>query len=492
MKTPGFIRKINLLTAASGLVLCLQTGTVQAEPVYHPSGPKLTFGGMTHRQKNVSGMGNPAHPASIPYPEGDSGIYGAGLSIGLGLEYDGNDNFYKLLDSLGGSDSPSVPGGDDGSGDTGEDGGVIIPPTLPPLSPEVEAKLDALVEKVAAAAAFLGLAITDTNAKAFASADLPILISNNTLGGAWTFGANISITTNLRGLSDPIIFDVDAAKAQLKAAYQASVNAPKTYDLTGGASVTIHPDGSTKFRFDNNSGVITRAAQISEISIGYSRKVWQKNDNRAYIGIKPKYYNVGLSNAAVPIKEIENAKSIFDALDRSSFSYSQDFALDLGVSWTGKQYQIGVVATNLNQPSFNYPAKDLSGFTNPDIINSMRAKEIYTMERQLKLEGGVISSSGAWGLNFGLDANAVPDPMGDDYQWASIGAGFASDSWWLPGARVGIRKNMAGTKLTYVTGGITVFNIVNVDLATTTETIRISDKTVPRGLIFNIGAQIVF
>ena len=74
--------------------------TLLAEPIYHPSGPKLTFGGMTQRQLTVSDMGNPAHPASIPYPEGDSGLYGGGLSIGLGIEYDGNDNLFKLLDRL--------------------------------------------------------------------------------------------------------------------------------------------------------------------------------------------------------------------------------------------------------------------------------------------------------------------------------------------------------------------------------------------------------
>ena len=114
------------------------------------------------------------------------------------------------------------------------------------------------------------------------------------------------------------------------------------------------------------------------------------------------------------------------------------------------------------------------------------------MERQLKLEGGLITDSGAWGLNFGLDANAVPDPMGDDYQWASIGAGYASDSWWLPSGRVGLRKNMAGTKLTYITAGITLFDILNLDIASTTQTIKIDGTTVPQGFVANIGVNVLF
>lgn len=469
----------------------MPTSGLLAEPVYHPSGPKLTFGGMTHRQMTVSDMGNPAHPASTPYPEGDNGQYGAGLSIGLGIEYDGNDNLFKLLDKVGASDS-TVPGGDDGSGDSGEDGGVVIPP-LPPLDPAVQEKLDALIQEVAIAAGLVAVSVTGLNAKAFISADVPILISSSKLG-AWTFGANVSITTNLRGLNDPINLNVDLAKQTLKDLYTANAPStqPVTYDLTGGASVTINPDGTTKFRFDNNSGVITKAAQITEISIGYSRKVWQQKDNKVYIGIEPKYYNVGLSNSAVPLKNIENARTIFDALDKSNFSYQQKFTLDLGAIWSGRQYQLGATLTNLNEPDFNYPASDLSGFTSPVIIGLIRERERYVMQRQLKLDGGYITSNGAWGINFGLDANPVPDPMGDDYQWASVGAGFASDSWWLPGARLGLRKNLAGTRLTYLTAGVTVFNIVNLDLAATTQTIQVNGRTLPRGLIANIGVQVLF
>jgi len=482
------------LLISSLLLSSMPANTLLAEPIYHPSGPKLTFGGMTHRQMTVSDMGNPAHPASTPYPEGDNGIYGAGLSIGLGIEYDGNDNLFKLLDSSSAGGS-TVPGGDDGSGGSGEDGDTVIPP-LPPgvsLTPEQQAKLDALIQEVAIAAGLIAVSVTGLNAKAFISADVPVLISSNKLG-AWTFGANVSITTNLRGLNDPINFDVDLAKQRLKDAYTANAPStqPVTYSLTGGASVTVNPNGTTKFRFDNNSGVITKAAQITEISIGYSRKVWQREDDKIYLGVKPKYYDVGLSNTAVPIAEINNARTIFDSLDKSNFSYQQDFGVDLGAIWSGKQYQLGATLTNLNEPAFNYPASDLSGFTNPVIIQFIRNSEKYVMERQLKLDAGYITSNGAWGINFGLDANATPDPMGDDYQWASIGAGFASDSWWLPGARVGLRKNLAGTKLTYVTAGITVFNIVNLDLAATTQTIQVNGRTLPRGLIANIGAQVLF
>ncbi|MBE9567940.1 MAG: conjugal transfer protein TraF [Proteobacteria bacterium] len=486
-KRPLYIALSALLT--NGII----ASPVFAEPIYHPSGPKLTFGGMTHRRMTVSDMGNPAHPAGVPYPEGDNGLYGAGLSLGLGVEYDGNDNLFKLLDNASDSGA-SVPGGDSGTGDSGEDSATTLPIPLPgvSLTPEQQDQLDSLVQEVAVAAALIGVSVTGLNAKAFISADVPVLISNNKLG-TWTFGANTSITTNLRGINDPITFDATQALDELIKAYEADPpTVATTYDLTGSASVTVNPDGTAKFRIDNNSGVITKAAQVTEISIGYSRKVWQQEDNKVYIGIKPKYLDIGLSNTAIPIANIDNAKSIFESLDKSDFSYQQDFSVDLGAIWSGKQYQVGATLTNLNEPEFHYPASDLSGFTNPLIIQFIRDRERYVMERQLKLDGGYITPGGAWGINFGLDVNAVPDPMGDDYQWAAVGVGFASDSWWLPGARAGIRKNMAGTELTYVTAGVTVFNILNLDLAATTQTVQINGKTVPRGLIGNIGFQVMF
>lgn len=478
-----------LYILVSSLVInALSSSALLADPIYHPSGAKLTFGGMTHRQMTVSDMGNPAHPAIDPTPDDSASRYGAGLSIGLGVEYDAHDRLWELLNDAGEEDA--LAPGDNPDDEGGESG-----PDFPDITdPDLIALIDEIKIKAVALGAIVGLAVTGLNAKAFASADIPVLISNDFLGGTWTFGANASLTTNLKGINDPIVFDSDLALEQLQIAYDATKVATEgeIFDLTGGLSVTVNPDGSTNFSFENNSGTITRAAQVSEISIGYSRKIWAKENNEIYIGVKPKFYSVGLSNAFVFIDNIEDAKSIFDALDKDSFNYTERVSMDIGAIWTGKQYQLGATITNINEPDFHYPEVDLSSITNPAIVDAILRFQTYTMERQLKLEGGYISKDGAWGVNVGLDANPVPDPMHDDYQWASVGLGFASDNWWLPGARVGIRKNMAGTALTYVTAGVTVFNGINLDLATTTQTVIVDGDTLPNGLILNISAQFLF
>ena len=114
------------------------------------------------------------------------------------------------------------------------------------------------------------------------------------------------------------------------------------------------------------------------------------------------------------------------------------------------------------------------------------------MDRQLKLEASTFSTSRRWTANFGVDANAVPDPMGDEFQWLTLSTGFTTDSWWLPGMRIGYRQNLAGTKLRYLGIGATAFKIVNIDISSALDTVKIDDVTLPRGLMASIGFQIAW
>jgi len=90
-----------------------------------------------------------------------------------------------------------------------------------------------------------------------------------------------------------------------------------------------------------------------------------------------------------------------------------------------------------------------------------------------------------------LDANAVEDVFGDEYRWATVSAAYATDSWWLPGIRAGLRKNLAGSEINYYTLGATLA-MVNFDVAWSSDTVTIDDSTVPRGAMFNLGLEVSF
>jgi hypothetical protein len=95
-------------------------------------------------------------------------------------------------------------------------------------------------------------------------------------------------------------------------------------------------------------------------------------------------------------------------------------------------------------------------------------------------------------LNAAIDANAVMDPVGDDYQWATFSAAYATNSWILPGFRVGYRSNLAGTELDYLDAGFTLFKVLNLDVAWGLDSVEIDGDSAPRSLLVNLGLELSF
>ncbi len=114
------------------------------------------------------------------------------------------------------------------------------------------------------------------------------------------------------------------------------------------------------------------------------------------------------------------------------------------------------------------------------------------MDRQLKLEASLFTSDRRLSAHLGYDVDSATDPMGDRFQWLTVSAGFATDSWWIPGGRIGYRQNLTGTKLEYVSIGLTAFKIVNFDISSSLHTVEIDGQTLPQGLMLSIGFEIAW
>ncbi|NOX43775.1 MAG: hypothetical protein GXP19_08615 [Gammaproteobacteria bacterium] len=121
------------------------------------------------------------------------------------------------------------------------------------------------------------------------------------------------------------------------------------------------------------------------------------------------------------------------------------------------------------------------------------------MKPQVRLEGALFSSNQNWVFGVAVDANAINDPIGQEYQWATVSAAYATDSFLRPGFRVGYRANLAGNKLSYITTGLTLFKSFNLDIAYGLEDVEIEkndltsvDGTVARSIIVNIGLEVTF
>jgi len=163
------------------------------------------------------------------------------------------------------------------------------------------------------------------------------------------------------------------------------------------------------------------------------------------------------------------------------------------VLWASEYYRAGATLTNINEPEFKFSPIDLSGYSDPGgpVYQKLAASNTYTMEKQLQLEAALYTASQNWVISGGLDANAVEDVFGDEYRWATVSAAYATDTWWLPGIRAGLRKNLAGSEISYYTLGATLA-MVNVDVAWSSDTVTIDDSSVPRGAMLNLGLEVSF
>ncbi len=199
-----------------------------------------------------------------------------------------------------------------------------------------------------------------------------------------------------------------------------------------------------------------------------------------------------LSRLSVRFGDITDSDELFDAIRHADYRDDTNIGLDFGALWVANNYQLGMQVTNINEPDFEFPEVNLEPYTSRPIIDFLIGDQVYEMERQWKFEGSVFSSNRRWTVNLGIDANAVPDPMGDDYQWFTLSAGYATESWWLPGVRVGYRKNLAGTEMGYLGLGVTAFKFVNLDIASAVDSVKISGTDLPQGLMASLGFQLAW
>jgi len=467
-----------------------------AGPVYQPAGSNLTFGDVTHGRRVQSASSNPAAAAAdLARSEGKQ-IRGTVLSASAGLEYGNVQNLFDYYDNLTGAYKPSDPGVGGGPGQLPEDkpGGIDLGQIWDNLDPDIQDAVETLATEVATQAALLALIKDEGYGKAWLAADAPFVIGNEYLGGTWTFGVNWSGSSKAYGLVQPIDFDRDAARQVLEDWFNTlPINRPVLLPIADDILLNVDPATSAVlFSLTNDSSIVTKATQTTEFNLGYSRRAWSNEAGSLYMGAEARIYVMRLSRLSVRFGDITDSEALFDAIRHNEFRHDEDFGVDVGALWVGNNYQLGVQVTNINEPGFIFPDVDLDPYRSEDVINFLQADRQYKMDRQLKLEASLFTSDRRWSAHLGYDADPATDPMGDRFQWLTVSAGFATDSWWLPSGRIGYRQNLAGTELGYVGIGVTAFKIVNIDISSALDTTLIDGKKLPQGLMGSIGFQITW
>lgn len=449
------MKRVLLTIIALTAVLTTTLSPVFAAPPWQPAGPNLTLGDISHGRSIISDVTNPASGAVILKSGKNQYRFGILSSLGAGFEYGDIDNLFDKIDK----ESKNI-----------QETTLSDPANTATTNAEIRQTVDS-------ANRLLSEVEQNGYGKAFVAAEvplMPVVVATQGLGGAVVFDINFAVTTKIINLHDPIVYKGIA---------------DPTDDV-------VYNPGDNTFSIDNDTSLLLSGAAILEGALGYSRKVWTHNSGDLYAGVKAKYLRVGLVRVAERLAKTDDSQSAFDNIGDEDFSDSTNLGLDFGALWVSNNYRLGATLTNLNQPEFKYnkiTANAENGYhTNSSVYQRLQELENYTMESQLKLEGSLFSKDLDWVVGASLDANAVKDPFGDKYQWLNLGAGFTPNSWWIPGVRVGYRTNLAGSKLSLMEGGLTLFHFLNIDVAYGMQSVTIDDSSVPRTAYVNIGMELTF
>ena len=261
------------------------------------------------------------------------------------------------------------------------------------------------------------------------------------------------------------------------------------------------------FQLQTTTSIYVKNAVDLNFGLGYSRDIWTNHMGMLVGGAKVNVHSITLGKSLVSLSGATDDKAgdVFTDALKDNQKTTVGAGLDLGLIWTANNYQIGATLTNVNEPKFDYAslADDCASKTGAAQDNCYAARnfagkgriklnESHVMERQLTLDSAVSLSNRQWTLAGSVDLFETHDPVGDLYQWGTVSASYYGDSNWIPGARIGYRKNMTGSELSYVTGGLTLFKRLNLDLAYGLESIDAGGTAVPRSLFFSAGIESAF
>lgn len=445
-------------------------------------------------QKALSVSGNASYGALMLDRKDPTLIKGGMLRGGVAFEYGDVEELFDLYNELADKFEPvdpdKPPGPDGPDGPDIPDGGIDWDAIFKEY-PELEGQLKAIQDQLIDTAALFALIATEGYAKAELGLELGLVIQDDIWGGSLLMGTNVKGYSKAVGIFEDIDFDIDQASEEIAKIPDFKETDPvQVLDLSGGITLYYEPaTGKARVKIDNDSLLLVKTAVVNKINLAYSAKAYSNDNGALYWGMKPTLYNVGLTNVGVAIGDITNSEEIIQRIKTSDYEYSAGFDVDLGVTWAAKNYQVGASLLNAFESEYNFPELSRNIFKSQNVIQKLDYHRQFVLERQLRLDAAIFTEDRHWSLNMEVDANKVADPMRDNFQWLNVSGHYASDGWWLPSVRVGFSKNLAGSKLSYASAGITAFKFLDIDISSTLDTVRLKDQKFVRGLNVTLGVQ---
>lgn len=217
---------------------------------------------------------------------------------------------------------------------------------------------------------------------------------------------------------------------------------------------------------DNTTTVLLNGFGLLELPFSYGRAI---NDHIAVGG------NLKLMTGRVYATEVvvfdNDAGDILEEADKN-YEESTTFGIDLGALARLNAFNFGVVARNLNSPTFNGPTVGGTRFDDVTVAPQVTAGVAYIPFDNLIIE-----------MDLDLTYN---ETTLDDYETRNLALGIEWDVWRFLALRAGAYKNMSEDDIGWVYTAGLGFNFwaVRLDMAAamTSETEQLEDDELPKEL----------
>ncbi len=253
-----------------------------------------------------------------------------------------------------------------------------------------------------------------------------------------------------------------------------------------------------------NTAVSISANEGVEFGVGYSHRIWSGDTGALYAGSKVRMIQISFSKMLAGFDNSDDVGLLYQGAIEQNGEPDIGVDLDAGLLWLDRYYQIGITVNNLLESEFHYPE---IGFncSDPTLtvlqqttcviavthLASMGADIAYTMNRLVSIEGAVYSRNRHWVASVSYDLGLIEDTLGNAFQNLVASGSYHPDSIWVPGFRIGYRKNQVGSALSEVMLGLSWFR-VSLDLAQSTQSVTAGDGNVPRSYAFSVGIDFTF
>ena len=272
----------------------------------------------------------------------------------------------------------------------------------------------------------------------------------------------------------------------------------------------------TEEELETATSLYIKGATSKSLSLGYSKSVYDLSmredipfDGIVLGGVRATLHTIELSKQVIALTTADDDDTgdiISDSYDQNT-KKTTNVSIDLGVIYVDTNYQLGATLYNINEPEFDYGRIGQNctqhAIDSPERNNCVSAqyfsgtgeiglKETYTMDAKITIDGAVQSVDRHWQIGGSLDLNSIYNKVGYERQLGQISASYFADSLWIPSIRLGYSKNLAGSKLSMLHGGLTLFGGAHIDFAYGLETVDVDGDDLPRSFGFSIGFEHAF